>query len=79
MRIRASVVVTTAKAAALLIAMSAGVACSHASAHLMVDAPKLMSYQPPDIDELTGIESPEPPDEAVGAGSAQNPQQAPRK
>jgi hypothetical protein len=78
MRIRASVVVTTAKAAALLIAVFAGIACGHASAHLVVDAPKLLPYQPPDIDELTGIEPPEEPEEA-GAGSAQNPQQAPRK
>jgi hypothetical protein len=80
MRIRASVVITAVRAAAPLIAVIAGVACSHPSAYLVVDAPKqlLLPYQPPDIDELTGIESPEEPEDA-GAGSAQNPQQAPRK
>jgi hypothetical protein len=36
----------------------------------MVDAPRLMSYQPPDIDELTGIESDDDNADA-GKGSAQ--------
>jgi len=47
----------------------------------MVDAPKLLPYHAPDIDEITGIESPDDADEAAGtgAGSAQNPHPAPRK
>jgi hypothetical protein len=64
--------------AALMCALFAGSACSHASASLMVDAPKLMSYQKPDIDEITGIDSSDQPEEP-GPGSAQNPQQRPRK
>jgi hypothetical protein len=69
----------TAKlAAALMCALFAGSACSHPSASLMVDAPKLLSYQKPDIDEITGIDSSAPPGDP-GTGSAQNPQQPPRK
>lgn len=46
----------------------------------MVDAPKLLPYQAPDIDEITGIESPDEPDAAgAGVGSAQNQQRAPHK
>jgi len=75
------------KLSAVLAALSTGVACSHASGKLMVDVPKLLPYQPPDIDELTGIDSTEAPDGAKAAedaagnssGSAQNPQQTPRK
>jgi hypothetical protein len=70
---------TAAKAAGLLVAISAA-ACTHASANLMVDAPKLLPYQPPDIDELTGIDSSDdaaPAAAVPAAGSAQNPQQAP--
>lgn len=69
-----------------MVALSTGVACSHASGSLMVDSPKLLPYQPPDIDELTGIDSSEDEDSkgaegAAGASSssAQNPQQTPRK
>ena len=71
---------TAKRVAAVMFAMLAGSACSHPSAHLMVDAPKLLSYQKPDIDEITGIDSSAPaqPEEA-GQGSAQNPQQRPRK
>ena len=47
-------------------------ACTHASANLMVDAPRLMQYQPPDIDEITGIDSSDEP-EAPAEGSAQKP------
>jgi hypothetical protein len=36
-------------------AMASG--CTHASANLPVDAPKLMAFQAPDIDEITGIDS----------------------
>jgi hypothetical protein len=69
----------TAKlAAGLVFAVFAGSACSHASANLMVDAPKLLSFQKPDVDEITGIDSAEEP-EPPAAGSAQNPQQRPRK
>jgi hypothetical protein len=80
MWIRASVV-TTAKVATLLLAMSAGVACTHPSGSLMVDAPKLLPFEPPDVDEITGIEPADEPDQAPGrdSGSAQNPQQPPRK
>ena len=49
-------------------------ACTHASANLMVDAPKLMQYQPPDIDEITGIDS-DDADQSAHPSSAQ----APRK
>jgi hypothetical protein len=70
-----------------MVALSTGVACSHASGSLMVDSPRLLPYQPPDIDELTGIDSSEDSEDAKGAqgsagdssGSAQNPQQTPRK
>ena len=80
MRIRARVV-TAAQVAALVGAISSGVACTHPSASLMVDAPKLLPYHPPDVDEITGIEPPDESDEAAGtgSGSAQNPQQPPRK
>jgi hypothetical protein len=59
-----------------LIAISAGAGCSHASAHLAVDAPKMLPYQAPDIDDVTGIESSdEAADASAGpaASSAQNP------
>lgn len=64
---------TAARAGAVLCMMWTAGACSHASANLMVDAPKLMQYQPPDIDELTGIDS-DDTDEAPKA-----PPQAPHK
>lgn len=77
MRIRASVL-TVAQAVAVVAAISSGAACTHPSASLMVDSPKLLPYQPPDINEITGIEPPEDADEAAPA-PAQNPQQPPRK
>lgn len=57
-------------------------ACSHASAHLMVDAPKLMQYQAPDIDEITGIESSDEAAEAAkpgGESSSNSQAQSPHK
>lgn len=71
MRIRASISTIT-RVAALLAAVSAAGACTHPSGKLMVDAPKMLPYQPPDIDEITGIDSDEPEADA-GAGSAQKP------
>lgn len=47
-------------------------ACTHASANLMVDAPRLMQYQAPDIDEITGIDS-DDADQTNHAGPAQAP------
>ncbi len=49
-------------------------ACTHASANLPVDAPRLMQYQPPDIDEITGIDS-----DDTDQGTHKGPAQAPRK
>jgi hypothetical protein len=73
MRIPASIP-AIARVAALLAAMSAAAACTHAGGKLMVDSPKLLPYQPPDIDEITGIDSSEEAEApAPGAGSAQNP------
>lgn len=46
----------------------------------MVDAPKLLPYQAPDIDEITGMDSTvERPEAEGGSGSAQNQQQTPPK
>jgi len=45
----------------------------------MVDAPKLLPYQPPDVNEITGIEPPDDADDAPAPAPAQNPQQPPRK
>lgn len=64
---------TAARAGALLGMMWAAGACTHASANLMVDAPKLMQYQPPDIDEITGIDSDDADQAGAHAGSAQTP------
>jgi hypothetical protein len=72
MRIPASIQ-TIARVALLLAAVSAGAACTHAGGKLMVDVPKLLPYQPPDIDEITGVESDEDKAPAPGSGSAQNP------
>jgi hypothetical protein len=44
--------------------------CTHASAKLMVDAPKMLPYQAPDIDEITGIDSSETPEETPAPTSA---------
>ena len=68
MRIRGSILTV-----GWLVALSTGTACTHAGGKLMVDAPKMLPYQAPDIDDITGIES---SDEAAAAASApaQNPQ-----
>jgi hypothetical protein len=71
MRIPASIQ-TIARVASLLAAVSAGAACTHAGGKLMVDVPKLLPYQPPDADEIAGIDTDEDAP-APGAGSAQNP------
>ncbi|HEX8115108.1 MAG TPA: hypothetical protein VF516_45585 [Kofleriaceae bacterium] len=48
-------------------------ACTHASANLPVDAPRLMQYQAPDIDEITGIDSDDTDQAGAHKGSAQAP------
>lgn len=70
MRIRASILTP-----ALLVALSSAGACTHAGGKLMVDAPKMLPYQAPDIDDITGIDSSDTPDEGAAAGqdSAQKP------
>jgi hypothetical protein len=66
---------TIARVASLLAAVSAGAACTHAGGKLMVDVPKLLPYQPPDIDDITGIDSSEEAEAPAPATSpAQNPQ-----
>jgi hypothetical protein len=72
MRTRA-LILTTARAAALLIAISTGVACTHAGGKLMVDVPKMLPFQAPDIDEITGIDPDDEPAESAGPSSAQKP------
>lgn len=49
-----------------------GAACTHAGGRLMVDAPKLLPFQPPDADEIAGVD-PDADEAAPPAGSAQNP------
>jgi hypothetical protein len=71
MRIRAATVTITG-AMALLTALWASAGCTHAGGKLMVDLPKLLPYQAPDIDEITGIDSSDEPADAA-AGSAQSP------
>ena len=76
MQIRASLL-TLARAAAVGGAIAAAGACTHASANLMVDVPRILPYQAPDIDEITGID-PDEADEAsdaagTGSGSARTP------
>jgi hypothetical protein len=73
MRIRASILTT-----ALVIAASPVVGCTHAGGKLMVDAPKMLPYQAPDIDDITGIDSSDTPDEAATPPAA-NPAQKPHK
>jgi hypothetical protein len=72
MRNRA-LLLTAARVGGLMCMMWTAGACTHASAHLMVDSPRLIQYQAPDIDEITGIDSEDtdPPD--AHAGSAQAP------
>jgi hypothetical protein len=64
---------TIARVASLFAAVSAGAACTHAGGKLMVDVPKLLPYQPPDIDEITGMDSDEEEAATPAGGSAQNP------
>lgn len=55
-------------------AVVAAAGCTHASANLMVDSPKMLPYQAPDADEIAGVDSDEDaPAPAPGAGSAQTP------
>jgi hypothetical protein len=72
MRISASVAMI-ARVGSLLAAVSVGAACTHAGGRLMVDVPKLLPYQPPDADEIAGVDSDEEETAAPAAGSAQNP------
>jgi hypothetical protein len=64
---------TAARAGGLMCMMWTAGACTHASANLMVDSPKLIQYQPPDIDEITGIDSDDADQAGAHAGSAQAP------
>jgi hypothetical protein len=72
MRNRA-LLLTAARVGGLMCMMWTAGACTHASAHLMVDSPKLIQYQPPDIDEITGIDSDDADQAGAQAGSAQAP------
>jgi hypothetical protein len=68
----------TMAATALLMALWAGAGCTHAGGKLMVDAPQMLPYQAPDIDEITGIDSEEAEEDedaapGAGSGSAQAP------
>jgi hypothetical protein len=56
MRIRAAFV-SAGLMAAMAMATVGGAGCTHASANVPVDSPKLLPYQAPDIDEITGIDS----------------------
>ena len=51
-------------------AAAAAGACTHASANLMVDSPKMLPYQAPDADEIAGVES---DDDAPPAPSSAQP------
>jgi hypothetical protein len=64
---------TAARAGGLMCTIWTAGACTHPSAHLMVDSPRLMQYQPPDIDEITGIDSDDTDQAGARAGSAQAP------
>jgi len=56
----------------VLAAMAAAAACTHAGGKLMVDVPKLLPYQPPDADEIAGVD-PDAEEATPPAESAQNP------
>lgn len=64
-------------AAALLFVGGAAAGCTHAGGMVPVDSPKMLPYQAPDIDEITGIDSSDEEAEAAAPaanqGSAQNP------
>lgn len=72
MRYRA-LLLTAARAGGLMCMMWTAGACTHASANLPVDAPRLMQYQAPDIDEITGIDSDDTDQAGAHKGSAQAP------
>ena len=72
MRHRA-LLLTAARVGGVMCTMWTAGACTHASANLMVDSPRLMQYQPPDIDEITGIDSDDADQATPRAGSAQAP------
>jgi len=72
MRNRA-LLLTAARVGGLMCMMWTAGACTHASANLMVDAPRLIQYQPPDIDDITGIDSDDADQAGTQAGSAQAP------
>lgn len=68
-----SLVTVVGKIAALALLAIAGFACGGAQkGRINPDTPAL-PYQAPDIDELTGIDPDEEPEESA-EGSAQNPQ-----
>ena len=71
MRISASIH-AIARVAAVL-AVTAAAACTHAGGRLMVDVPKLLPYQPPDADEIAGVDPDAEETAPPAAGSAQNP------
>ena len=64
---------TIARAVALLGAFSTAGACTHASAKLAVDVPRILPYQAPDIDDITGIDSDDEDKPAPQRESAQTP------
>lgn len=70
-----SLLLTAARVGGLMCMMWTAGACTHASANLMVDSPRLLKYEPPDIEEITGIDSDDTDQPAAHTGSAQ----APRK
>ncbi len=67
---------TAARAGGLMWMTWTAGACTHASANLMVDSPRLLQYQAPDIDEITGIDS---DDADQNTHPAPAPAQAPHK
>ena len=72
-------VMTAARVGGLMCMIWTAGACTHASASLMVDSPKLIQYQPPDIDEITGIDPDDAEQDGARAGSAQAPAPAPHR
>jgi hypothetical protein len=72
MRISASIH-AIARVAAVLAVTAAATACTHAGGRLMVDVPKLLPYQPPDTDEIAGVDADAEDTATPPAGSAQNP------
>ena len=56
----------------MLAAVAAAAGCTSAGGKLMVDVPKLLPYQPPDADEIAGVDSEDDEAPGTGSGSAQN-------